>query len=77
MCADAVRAGSVVARAGTRAMPVPVEMYDPRRNQWAPRANTRTARFDLAAAVVSGVVYAPGGVDLFGRAPTVKEAYTP
>ena len=56
-----------------------VEAYDPVQNAWSPRASMPTARSNVAAETIGGIVYVVGGASLTNVPPwkTTVEAYDP
>lgn len=53
-----------------------VEEFDPAMNQWTRKASMPTGRYDLATAVVEGMIYAIGGFPA-GPPTHIVEAYDP
>ena len=54
-----------------------VERYDPETDGWTPLADKPTAVADVAAALIGGEVYVPGGRTLSGSPTAIVEAYNP
>ncbi len=54
-----------------------VDRYDPEADDWTPLADKPTAVSDVAAALIGGEIYVPGGRTLSGNQTTVVEAYNP
>ena len=54
-----------------------VERYDPETDAWTSLADKPTAVADVAAALVGGEIYVPGGRTLSGSPTAVVEAYNP
>ena len=54
-----------------------VEKYDPQADNWMPLADKPTAVADVAAALIGGEIYVPGGRTLSGSPTAVVEAYNP
>ena len=54
-----------------------VERYDPEADGWTPLADKPTAVADVAAALIGGEIYVPGGRTLSGSPTAVVEAYNP
>jgi DNA-binding CsgD family transcriptional regulator len=54
-----------------------VERYDPQADDWTSLADKPTAVADVAAALVGGEIYVPGGRTLSGSPTAVAEAYNP
>lgn len=54
-----------------------VERYDPEADGWTPLADKPTAVTDVAAALIGGEIYVPGGRTPFGSPTAIAEAYNP
>jgi DNA-binding CsgD family transcriptional regulator len=54
-----------------------VERYDPETDGWTPLADKPTGVADVAAALIGGEIYVPGGRTPSGSPTTVVEAYNP
>ncbi|MBM4466072.1 MAG: hypothetical protein FJ014_11065 [Chloroflexi bacterium] len=54
-----------------------VERYDPQTDSWTSLADKPTAVADVAAALIGGEIYVPGGRTLSGNSTAVVEAYHP
>ena len=54
-----------------------VERYDPEADGWASLADKPTAVADVAAALIGGQIYVPGGRTLSGNPTAIVEAYNP
>jgi DNA-binding CsgD family transcriptional regulator len=54
-----------------------VERYDPETDSWTPLADKPTVVADVAAALIGGEIYVPGGRTLAGSPTAVVEAYNP
>jgi len=54
-----------------------VERYDPEADTWTPLADKPTAVADVAAALVGGEIYVPGGRTASGDPTPIVEAYNP
>ncbi len=54
-----------------------VERYAPEADGWTPLADKPTAVADVAAALIGGEIYVPGGRTLSGSPTAVVEAYNP
>jgi DNA-binding CsgD family transcriptional regulator len=54
-----------------------VERYDPEADAWMPLADKPTAVADVAAALIGGEIYVPGGRTLSGSPAATVEAYNP
>lgn len=54
-----------------------VERYDPEADGWTPLADKPTAVADVAAALIGGEIYVPGGRTPSGSPTAVVEAYNP
>jgi hypothetical protein len=71
--------GHVYAIAGESAEGVTrtVERYDPEADGWTPLVDKPTAVADVAAALIGGEIYVPGGRTPSGSPTAVVEAYNP
>ncbi len=54
-----------------------VERYDPETDGWTPLADKSTAAADVAAALIGGEIYVPGGRTFSGSPTNIVEAYNP
>jgi len=54
-----------------------IERYDPEADDWTTLADKPTAVADVAAALIGGEIYVPGGRTLSGSPTAVVEAYNP
>jgi N-acetylneuraminic acid mutarotase len=54
-----------------------VERYDPEADGWTSLADKPTAVADVAAALIGGEIYVPGGRTLSGSPTAIVEAYNP